>query len=121
MKEKMRRPKNKSVQDFLDETQLIDSEKSNSLMEIRDIVFNIYPDTNERIMYGGIMFSLNSEDFGGLFVRKNHISFEFAKGFIMKDPNGFLEGSGKFRRHLKIRTEEDIKNKEVAIFVKQAL
>jgi len=117
----MRKPKNENVQNFLDETLLIDSEKYNSLIEMRDIVFNIYPETNERIMYGGIMFSLNSEDFGGLFLRKNHISFEFAKGFIMKDPNGFLEGSGKFRRHIKIRTKEDIKNKKVAFFVKQAL
>ena len=117
----MRKPKNESVQNFLDETLLIDSKKYNSLIEMRDIVFNIYPETNERIMYGGIMFSLNSEDFGGLFLRKNHISFEFAKGFIMKDPNGFLEGSGKFRRHIKIRTKEAIKNKKVAFFVKQAL
>ncbi len=117
----MSKPKNESVQKFLDETLLVDSEKYNYLIEIRDIIFNIYPDTNERIMYGGIMFSINSEDFGGLFVRKNHISFEFAKGFMMKDPNGFLEGSGKFRRHLKIRTEEDIKNKELVNFVKQAL
>ena len=27
----------------------------------------------------------------------------------MKDPNKILEGNGKFRRHLKIRTKEDIR------------
>lgn len=117
----MIKSKNEKVQNFLDEILIIDAEKHNFLIEMRDIIFNIYPETNERIMYGGIMFSLNSEDFGGLFVRKNHISFEFSKGFEMKDPNRFLEGSGKFRRHLKIRSKEDIKNKEIAFFVKQAL
>ena len=117
----MIKSKNEKVQNFLDEILIIDAEKHNYLIEMRDIVFNIYPETNEKIMYGGIMFSLASEDFGGLFVRKNHISFEFGKGFEMKDPNRFLEGIGKFRRHLKIRIKEDIKNKEVAFFVKQAL
>lgn len=72
-------------------------------------------------MCGGILFSLDSEDFSGLFVRQKHISFEFSKGFLMKYFNKFLEGSGKFRRHLKIRTKEDIKNKKIEFFVKQAL
>ena len=117
----MMKSKNEKVQNFLDEIIIIDAEKHNSLIEMREIVFNIYPQADERIMYGGIMFSLNSEDFCGLFVRKNHISFEFSNGIIMKDPNKFLEGTGKFRRHLKIRTKIDIKNKDVALFVKQAV
>jgi len=117
----MMKSKNEKVQNFLDEIMMIDAEKHNSLIEMRKIVFNIYTQADERIMYGGIMFSLNSEDFCGLFVRKNHISFEFSNGIKMKDPNKFLEGTGKFRRHLKIRTKIDIKNKDVAFFVKQAL
>lgn len=117
----MIKSKNEKVQDFLDGIMMIDVEKYNYLIEMRDIVINIYPKTNERMMYGGILFSLDSEDFSGLFVRKKHISFEFSKGFLMKDPNKFLEGKGKFRRHLKIRTKEDIKNKKIEYFVKQAL
>lgn len=113
--------KNEKVQNFLDDIMMIDSEKHNSLMKMREIVFNIYPQADERMMYGGIMFSLNSDDFSGLFVRKNHISFEFSNGYMMKDPNQFLEGNGKFRRHLKIRTYADIKNKDVVFFVKQAV
>ncbi len=117
----MKNSKNERVQKFLDEITVIDSEKFDILNSMREIVFKTYPETDERIMYGGIMFSLNNEDFGGLFVRKNHISFEFSKGFLMKDPNQFLEGSGKFRRHLKIRSKDDIRNKDVGSFVKQAV
>jgi len=117
----MMKSKNEKVQNFLDEIMIIDAEKHNFLIEMRKIVFNIHPSTDERMMYGGIMFSLNSEDFGGLFVRQKHISFEFSKGFLMKDPNKFLEGNGKFRRHLKIRTNVDIKNKDIIFFVKQAV
>jgi len=116
----MKKSKNEEVQNFLNGIMMIDAEQYSSLIEMREIVFNIYPETNERIMYGGIIFSLNSEDFSGLFVRQRHISFEFSKGFLMKDPNKFLEGNGKFRRHLKIKTNADIKNKDVIFFVKQA-
>jgi len=117
----MKNSKNERVRKFLDEIIVIDSEKFDILNSMREIVFNSYPKTDERIMYGGIMFSLDNEDFGGLFVRKNHISFEFSKGFLMKDPNQFLEGSGKFRRHLKIRSKDDIRNKDVSSFVQQAV
>ena len=33
--------------------------------------------------------------------KKKHISVEFDRGSGMQDPNNFLEGSGKNRRHLK--------------------
>jgi len=117
----MQKSKNEKVQKFLDSIMIIDNEKFNTLNIMREIVFETYQKTDERIMYGGILFSIDNEDFGGLFVRKNHISFEFSKGFIMNDPKKLLEGSGKFRRHLKIKTEADIKNKDVILFVKQAL
>ena len=113
--------KNKTVQKFLKDIEMMDDEKSKALNAMRDIIFKTYPKTEERIMYGGIMFSLDTEYFAGLFVRKNHISLEFSNGFLMADPNKFLEGSGKFRRHLKIRSKDEIKSKAVEFFVKQAL
>lgn len=57
----------------------------------------------------------------GVFAYENHITIEFSRGYLMKDPDAVLEGKGKYRRHLKIRIHEDIKNKDVAFFVKQAV
>jgi len=116
----MKGSNNEQVQKFLEEMMLFDDEKFNILQELRKIVFKIYTDTNERMMYGGIMFSI-VDDFGGIFVRKNHISFEFGNGFKMKDPNKILEGTGKFRRHLKITSPSDIIDKNIEFFVKQAV
>jgi hypothetical protein len=96
----------------------LDDEKFNILRKLRDIVFKQHPKVKERIMYGGIMFSL-ADDFGGLFASKKHVSFEFSHGFKMKDPKTILEGTGKFRRHLKITSTADIKDKDVDFFVKQ--
>ena len=117
----MKKSKDENVQKFIDEIIMFDHEKYITLNAMREMVFKNHPKTNERMMYGGIMFSLDTEDFGGLFIRKNHISFEFNNGYMMKDPNKLLEGSGKFRRHLKIKSKEDIMNKAVNFFVKQAV
>lgn len=117
----MIKSKNEEVQNFLDEIMMIDGEKYNSLVEIREIIFNIFPKIDEKIMYGGIVFFFNAEMFSGLFVNKNHVTLEFSKGFLMEDPNSHLEGKGKYRRHLKIMKREDVLSKEVVSFVKQAV
>ena len=111
--------KNKKVQNFLEEIMIKDPEKHHSLIKMRDIVYDAYPETDEKIMYGGIVFFLKTEMFSGLFANKNHITLEFSKGFLMKDPDKRLEGKGKYRKHLKIRTHADILNKDVAFYVKQ--
>ena len=116
--DKNHKSKNEQVQKFLEEIMMFDNEKFNILQELRKIVFKNYKKTSERMMYGGIMFSIE-EGFGGIFVRKNHVSFEFVNGFAMNDPNKLLEGTGEFRRHLKIKSLSDIKDKKVDFFVKQ--
>ena len=116
----MKKSKNEPVQKFLEEIMMFDSEKFEIMLNLRKIVFSNYPKANERIIYGGIMFSLE-DDFGGLFVRKNHVSFEFGSGANMNDPHNILEGTGKFRRHLKVRSLTDIEDKKVDFFVKQSL
>ena len=116
----MEKSKNEQVKKYLEEIMMINDEQFNILQKLREIVFNVNPKTDERIVYGGIMFSLN-DDFGGIFVRKNHISFEFGNGFTMNDPDKLLEGTGKFRRHLKVRSLSDIDDKKVEFFVKQSM
>ena len=115
----MKKSKDDEVQKFLDDLKEFDTEKSRIMQHLREIVFNQYPRASEKMMYGGIMFSLG-EDFGGIFVRKNHISFEFSEGVFFKDPNNVLEGTGELYRHLKIKTLEDVKDMNVVFFVGQA-
>jgi hypothetical protein len=109
---------NEKVQEFINETKMLDNTKYQILETLRKIVFEHFPKVEERMMYGGIIFSLD-EDCGGVFVYKNHLSFEFSLGFKFKDPENYLEGNGKFRRHLKIRSIEDIVMKKAGAFIKQ--
>jgi len=117
----MKKSENEEVQKFLNEIKKVDDEKSDTLIELREIIFNYFPKTDERIMYGGIVFFLNDEMFSGLFFNKKHITLEFSNGYLMEDPNSILEGKGKYRRHIKLLTKEDIISKEVSSFVKQAV
>lgn len=96
------------VQTFIKGLSVLSEKKYKILMELRELVSKTNPDVQERMMYGGIMFSL-TEDLGGVFVYKQHISFEFGNGYMFKDPDQLLQGNGKFRRHLKIK---DIKDQE---------
>ena len=112
--------KDKQVQNFLDDIIVIDPDKSEIIEKLREAVFLTDPGIKERIMYGGILLSLEG-DFGGIFAYKKHVSFEFSLGVHMDDPNNILEGGGKYRRHIKVYCMADIETKMVASFVKQAL
>jgi hypothetical protein len=112
--------KNEQVQNFLDDIIVVDPEKSDIIEKLREIVFLTDPSINERIMYGGILLSLE-KDFGGIFAYKKHVSFEFSLGIHMDDPGNILEGGGKFRRNIKVHSMADIETKEISSFVKQAL
>ncbi len=117
----MREPTDKRVQKFLDEIQEFDQDQHVILQHLRQEVIRLNPKVSERMMYGGIMFSLEGEDFGGIFAYKKHVSFEFSAGAQMQDPDQLLEGQGKFRRHLKFVSPDQVSAKNITFFVQQAL
>ena len=51
----------------------------------------------------------------------NHVQIGFYNGVALKDPHKFLEGKGKYVRHIKIVTKNDLQNKEADFFIKQVL
>lgn len=117
----MGRPSNKEVGTFLNNLQLMEGELYDIIFDVRKLILNTYQEAEEKIMYGGIVFFLDGEMFGGLFAYKSHVSLELSTGFQMDDPNHHLEGKGKYRRHLKLRAKEDVLSKEVAFYVRQAI
>ena len=111
---------NPRINNFIQDILFLDEDKGEIVVSLRDLVLNIAPNAEEEIRYGGLVFVSNNRLFCGIFVRKNHTSVEFDRGAQMQDLDNFLEGSGKYRRHLKIYKREDIKNKKVAYYVKQS-
>lgn len=109
---------NTNVQNFIYKIMLLDYEKYQIVEEVRKIVSKHFPNVKERKMYGGIIFS-EIDDFAGIFVYKNHISVEFSYGYKFIDPENLLEGRGKYRRHLKIKSMECKGLKKLDFFLKQ--
>ncbi len=103
---------------FLAELLQSSAKKSAIVEQCRSLFFSIHPSGSECIKYGGIMFSLE-EEIAGVFAYKNHVSMEFGQGNAMNDPDEILEGSGKFRRHIKMEAIEQIEEKQLKFFIAQ--
>ena len=108
------------IKRFIEDTLFIDEEKGKILVSLRNVILKISPDAQEEIKYGGLVFNVDAELICGIFIRKNHISVEFSLGMMIPDPDKYLEGNGKYRRHLKIIDKKDIKAKKVEFYVSQA-
>jgi len=111
---------NPRINNFIQDILLVDQEKGDIFALLRKTILEIKPEAEEEIKYGGLVFIINTELVCGIFVAKNHISVEFSHGASILDPDNVLEGTGKYRRHIKVRNKKDIKNKKVAYFVKQS-
>ena len=111
---------NNPIECFIEDVLLVDNEKGELLISLRKIILKVNPHAQEELKYGGLVFNFNKKLICGIFIRKNHISLEFSFGMLIPDPDKYFEGSGKYRRHLKIYDKKDIKNKKVEFYVKQS-
>ena len=89
------------------------------------LVGEINPDIRLVPKYGGHVMCPNEGDDktfdGGICTYKDHVSLEFSDGASLDDPNGVLEGKGKHRRHLKLKSASDITAKDAQSFLTQVL
>lgn len=86
------------------------SELANDIVQY---IQNEFPEFVVGEKYGGIVFTLKDSKqlIGGVFTYKKHVGIEFSFGYLLHDPDNKLQGSGKFRRHLRAQNQQDI-NKE---------
>ncbi len=111
--------KDSKVQQHLIDTMMFHEAQFEIVIAIRDLVFASQADIWEKMMYGGIMFSVGETKQCGVYVSKNHVSLEFSKGYLLTDPNQILKGVGHTRRHIKLITIEDIESKQAVSFLAQ--
>ena len=110
----------KSVQSLIEDIRLV-SEKNYEIVEaVRALVRKTFESSSEEVKYGGILFT-SGIHFGGVFAYKAHVTVEFGSGSKITDTFGFLEGSGKGRRHIKLLAISEIKEKKLAEYLLLAL
>jgi hypothetical protein len=92
--------------------------------KVNELILALCPDAGFTSKYGGTLIEAVAGDpksaIGGLFFYAQHASFELANGATFDDPNKFLEGKGKYRRHIKLTTAQDIESKQLPFYLEQA-
>lgn len=111
----------KSIPTLLEDIRLLSEEGHALVQAVRALVPATLGATHEELKYGGILFAVEGASFAGVFAYKQHVSVEFGSGAAIVDPHGCLEGAGKGRRHIKLRTMSDIADKHLADYLRLAL
>jgi len=87
---------------------------------LRKFVANAAPQLEEKIKWGNLTWTARG-NVCWVIVYGDHVDFGFFAGAELKDPKGLLEGTGKKLRHIKVYAEGDIKPREFAALLKQAI
>ena len=53
-------------------------------------------------------------------VAKEHVLFGFMRGALLRDPAKLLEGTGKYLRHIKLRSAADVRWPQVRVLLNEA-
>ena len=120
----MDRPVHPDFQTFLDH-------KSGSLIElyhdVRSFLLEIKPDANELLYHTHALTSVYSlsEKLGHAYchipIYSGHLNLGFNRGAILPDPDGVLQGTGKWIRHIPVRKPTDYRNNQVRHLVEAAI
>lgn len=101
-----------------------DEVKAEIAQKLSEIILDVMPDATMLNKYGGKVFGRVAgqpdSQYCGVFISSKHVSLEFTNGAKLKDPNDILEGSGKQRRHIKLKALDDVQSKHCREFLEQA-
>lgn len=112
---------NPKIEAFLVELESKSAEFLKIIQNSRALFKAASPQITERFIYGGIGFYIDSDHLGGVYANKKHVNLVFGRGNELADPEGHLDGKGKFRRHLHLETAGDLISKDAANFVQQII
>lgn len=82
--------------------------------KLREIISNTFPDIIEEMKYG-VPYYGNKYYIVAL---KTHVNLGFSITGLTKEEIALFEGSGKTTRHIKIKTLEEIEEKEIIKLLK---
>jgi len=108
------------ISKLLEDIRFLDQARFELVLSLREIILGMTPSITEEVKYGGILFSAE-KPFCGVFSYAKHVSLEFSAGASFPDEFKVLEGEGKFRRHIKLSSLQDISEKHIREYLLLAL
>ena len=92
--------------------------------QIRNLIYEVLPEVVEVVWVPqkntgfGTGIKKKTEHFCWLMPATNHVNLGFNYGAELPDPNNLLEGTGKLFRHIKIKSIEQLSNKNLIAILK---
>lgn len=87
---------------------------------LRRFVKDVEPKLSEAVKWGNGCWVDTKGPVAYVYSAKGYVQFGFFNGAALKDPNGLLEGNGKYVRHTKVRDTSEIDKSAFAALLKQA-
>lgn len=109
------------IENFIKDLESFFPEKVEIVNEVRKMFKAVDGKLEEKFIYGGIGVYFGEKLIGGVWVYSKHVSVIFSDGYKLKDPDKILEGNGKFRRHIKVYSKDDLEKKKVKSFIEQCV
>ena len=86
---------------------------------LRRLVKQVEPGLSEAVKWGNGCWVGSNGPVAYVYSDDGFVQFGFFHGAALKDPQGLLEGSGKYVRHTKVRATSEIDKKTLAALLKQ--
>lgn len=86
---------------------------------VRKVIRGAVPAAAERVKWGQPTYEANGKNVACIMIYRDHVNLGFFMGATMKSKR--LEGTGKGLRHVKVRTLDDIDEKELGRLLREAV
>jgi hypothetical protein len=90
------------------------------IRELRELVKRVAPRLRETVKWGNGCWVNGKENVAYVYSAAGYVQFGFFGGSALKDPDGLLEGEGKYVRHIKVHAPADIDKRAFASLLRQA-
>ena len=87
---------------------------------LRRFVKRAAPELTESVKWGNGCWLGGKSPVAYVYSGRGYVQFGFFNGAALKDPKGLLQGSGKFVRHVKVRSPSEIDARAFAALLRQA-
>jgi hypothetical protein len=98
------------------------------ILELRELVQEVAPEVHEAIKFNALCYYKPGHPYGVIGgnmcmigARDDCVHLSFIHGAFLPDPGGLLEGSGKAKRHIEIRSAADIRRAAFAKLIRAAV
>lgn len=109
---------NKKITNITDYLDSLTPQQKGMIEKLRGLVQKTVPEVEEKIMWSLPWYKLHGKPFVVLMHASKHMSIGFMKGTDLHSE--MLEGTGKNMRHVKIKLDSDIPEKELTRLLKEA-